>query len=106
MSGSTRREPDCPFCSNGIMRVADSRQSPEFDVMRRRRRVCDACGKVVTTHEIIINEDEVGAKARDLATVMFLEDLVAAVNERFGVDTIRQLRNRAAVRQARNAAND
>ncbi|MDN3920562.1 transcriptional regulator NrdR [Roseateles violae] len=40
----------CPFCSHGETQVAETRESDEGDVVRRRRR-CLACDKRFTTYE-------------------------------------------------------
>jgi transcriptional repressor NrdR len=40
----------CPFCSHGETQVAETRESDEGDVVRRRRR-CQACDKRFTTYE-------------------------------------------------------
>jgi transcriptional repressor NrdR len=40
----------CPFCSNEDTQVAETRESDEGDVIRRRRR-CSACDKRFTTYE-------------------------------------------------------
>jgi len=40
----------CPFCSNEDTQVAETRESDEGDVIRRRRR-CTACDKRFTTYE-------------------------------------------------------
>lgn len=40
----------CPFCSHPDTHVAETRESDEGDVIRRRRR-CPACDKRFTTYE-------------------------------------------------------
>lgn len=40
----------CPFCSHPDTQVAETRESDEGDVIRRRRR-CPACDKRFTTYE-------------------------------------------------------
>jgi len=40
----------CPFCSHGETQVAETRESDEGDVIRRRRR-CLGCDKRFTTYE-------------------------------------------------------
>jgi transcriptional repressor NrdR len=40
----------CPFCANADTQVAETRESDEGDVIRRRRR-CSACDKRFTTYE-------------------------------------------------------
>ncbi|MCV2365992.1 transcriptional regulator NrdR [Paucibacter sp. DJ1R-11] len=40
----------CPFCSHGETQVAETRESDEGDVVRRRRR-CLGCDKRFTTYE-------------------------------------------------------
>ena len=40
----------CPFCSNPETQVAETRESDEGDVVRRRRR-CSSCEKRFTTYE-------------------------------------------------------
>jgi transcriptional repressor NrdR len=40
----------CPFCSHADTQVAETRESDEGDVIRRRRR-CPACDKRFTTYE-------------------------------------------------------
>jgi transcriptional repressor NrdR len=40
----------CPFCSHEDTQVAETRESDEGDVVRRRRR-CPACDKRFTTYE-------------------------------------------------------
>lgn len=40
----------CPFCGNEDTQVAETRESDEGDVIRRRRR-CTACDKRFTTYE-------------------------------------------------------
>jgi transcriptional repressor NrdR len=40
----------CPFCSHGETLVAETRESDEGDVVRRRRR-CTHCDKRFTTYE-------------------------------------------------------
>jgi transcriptional repressor NrdR len=40
----------CPFCGNEDTQVAETRESDEGDVIRRRRR-CSACDKRFTTYE-------------------------------------------------------
>jgi len=40
----------CPFCSHEDTQVAETRESDEGDVIRRRRR-CAACDKRFTTYE-------------------------------------------------------
>jgi transcriptional repressor NrdR len=40
----------CPFCSHAETQVAETRESDEGDVVRRRRR-CLACDKRFTTYE-------------------------------------------------------
>ena len=40
----------CPFCSHENTRVIDSRPADENNSIRRRR-VCDECGKRITTNE-------------------------------------------------------
>jgi transcriptional repressor NrdR len=40
----------CPFCSHGETQVAETRESDEGDVVRRRRR-CLQCEKRFTTYE-------------------------------------------------------
>jgi transcriptional repressor NrdR len=40
----------CPFCSHGETQVAETRESDEGDVVRRRRR-CQGCDKRFTTYE-------------------------------------------------------
>ena len=40
----------CPFCSHGETQVAETRESDEGDVVRRRRR-CLKCDKRFTTYE-------------------------------------------------------
>ena len=40
----------CPFCSHAETQVAETRESDEGDVVRRRRR-CHACDKRFTTYE-------------------------------------------------------
>ena len=42
----------CPFCSHENTRVIDSRPAEDNNSIRRRR-VCDECGKRVTTYEKI-----------------------------------------------------
>jgi transcriptional repressor NrdR len=40
----------CPFCSHAETQVAETRESDEGDVVRRRRR-CQSCDKRFTTYE-------------------------------------------------------
>lgn len=40
----------CPFCAHADTQVAETRESDEGDVVRRRRR-CPACDKRFTTYE-------------------------------------------------------
>ncbi|MFY8116204.1 MAG: transcriptional regulator NrdR [Roseateles sp.] len=40
----------CPFCNHGETQVAETRESDEGDVVRRRRR-CLSCDKRFTTYE-------------------------------------------------------
>lgn len=40
----------CPFCGHGETQVAETRESDEGDVIRRRRR-CQGCDKRFTTYE-------------------------------------------------------
>lgn len=40
----------CPFCGHGETQVAETRESDEGDVIRRRRR-CQSCDKRFTTYE-------------------------------------------------------
>ena len=40
----------CPFCSHSETQVAETRESDEGDVVRRRRR-CSSCEKRFTTYE-------------------------------------------------------
>jgi transcriptional repressor NrdR len=40
----------CPFCAHGETQVAETRESDEGDVIRRRRR-CQGCDKRFTTYE-------------------------------------------------------
>lgn len=40
----------CPFCGHGETQVAETRESDEGDVIRRRRR-CQRCDKRFTTYE-------------------------------------------------------
>lgn len=40
----------CPFCGHNEDKVVDSRESQEFDTIRRRRE-CLKCGKRFTTYE-------------------------------------------------------
>lgn len=40
----------CPFCAHGETQVAETRESDEGDVIRRRRR-CQSCDKRFTTYE-------------------------------------------------------
>lgn len=40
----------CPFCNHGETQVAETRESDEGDVVRRRRR-CVGCDKRFTTYE-------------------------------------------------------
>lgn len=42
----------CPFCGHNEDKVVDSRESNEFDAIRRRRE-CLKCGKRFTTYERI-----------------------------------------------------
>ena len=41
----------CPFCSSENTRVIDSRPADDNNSIRRRRRLCDECGKRFTTYE-------------------------------------------------------
>ena len=42
----------CPFCSHADTHVAETRESDDGDVIRRRRR-CPACDKRFTTYETV-----------------------------------------------------
>ena len=57
----------CPYCSHDDTQVAETRESDEGDVVRRRRR-CPACDKRFTTYEradialpVVVKKD--GARA-------------------------------------------
>ena len=54
----------CPFCNQDNTRVVDSRPADDNTAIRRRR-MCDACGKLFTTYEkvetiplIVIKKDQ------------------------------------------------
>ena len=64
----------CPFCSHENTRVIDSRPAEDNNSIRRRR-VCDECGKRVTTYEkietipLIIIKNDNNREAYDRAKI-------------------------------------
>lgn len=66
----------CPKCGCGLTDVTDSRNHP---LGRRRRRCCQGCGHVWTTHEV--NADA-GPAARSIAiNLAKIEVLLAETKE-------------------------
>lgn len=68
----------CPKCF-GTLRVVDSRESTLPGVLRRRRLKCEQCKCRITTHEIVVGEDEHAPETFRL--VRAHDNILAAVKE-------------------------
>lgn len=75
----------CPSCGKNGMGVRDTRRATGDGALIRRRRVCHSCGYRMTTHEIIVGDEDYIVDRRVQGT-LFLREMEQLVRRYFGDD--------------------